>query len=271
MRWYKSHKIGSTILAVVLIVVVLTIISFATNDNFILFRGIRSITYTVLEPISKLSTGTKSAFDALFNYHDVKSENVKLAEENRQLQLENAALKANQEKTDELKTLSEGLNYKNSGQITKVVTGDIITQDGSIFGTSFTINVGKDDGISEGDSVIYGAGLVGKVDQVGKGWAKITTIVDETSKVTFAIEGRLSVMGVISTSTDGQLKGYLIDKNQSVSEGETLLTTGLGIYPAGLKIGRVTKVVNNSDASMAEIYVKPSVNFSSIKRVTVVK
>ena len=52
-------------------------------------------------------------------------------------------------------------------------------------------------------------------------------------------------------------------------EGDVLLSTGIGMYPEGIEIGRTTSVVYNSDAQLMTIQAEPSVDFQNLRKVVV--
>lgn len=78
------------------------------------------------------------------------------------------------------------------------MTADVIAVDGSNLFNIFTINVGKNDGISAGSIVVNEDGLVGKVVTVGKSWSKVLGIVDASDSVSFTLLRDPEVIGVLS-------------------------------------------------------------------------
>lgn len=62
----------------------------------------------------------------------------------------------------------------------------------------------------------------------------------------------------------------MLDDKADVSEGDKLVTSGMGVYPAGIEIGKVVKVRYDSNAQLQRVDVKPSVDFESLQKVTVV-
>ena len=66
------------------------------------------------------------------------------------------------------------------------------------------------------------------------------------------------------------MKGYLFDKEESVFTGDILVTSGLGLYPAGIQIGEVEGVVEDKSNLLQYIKIKPYVNFKTIDKVIVI-
>ena len=61
-----------------------------------------------------------------------------------------------------------------------------------------------------------------------------------------------------------------MDDKAKIREGDKLVTSGMGIYPAGIEIGRIVKVRYDSNAQLQRVDVKPSVDFKSLQKVTVI-
>ena len=80
---------------------------------------------------------------------------------------------------EQLENLSQVLNYEYTDKKFDMVTADITSLDGSNWTNVFTINRGTESGISAGDAVVNGMGLVGRVQETGKGWSKVVSLIDE--------------------------------------------------------------------------------------------
>ena len=63
----------------------------------------------------------------------------------------------------------------------------------------------------------------------------------------------------------------MMDADSTVSEGDVIVTSGLGIYSEGITIGNVKTVVYNSNTLLKEITVEPAVNFKELEKVAVIK
>ena len=63
----------------------------------------------------------------------------------------------------------------------------------------------------------------------------------------------------------------LIVGSYNVLPGDVVTTSGLGLYPEGIPIGEVDKVIDDKNKSMKFVVVKPYVNFKNIDDVTIVE
>ena len=143
-------------------------------------------------------------------------------------------------------------------------------KDGSNWTNTFTIDRGTEAGITEGKIVINGAGLVGRVEDAGEGWAKVVSIIDSGSRVSFKLARDDSQLGIVTGNSQGYISGYMLDEDSTVAEGDILLTSGMGIFPEGLEIGSVRSVTSNSNTLIKEITVEPSVDLNSLRKVSVI-
>ena len=81
----------------------------------------------------------------------------------------------------------------------------------------------------------------------------------------------MKILGIIEGSSNGTLTGYTIDSAATVAEGDTLITSGMGTYPAGITIGTITKVEYDSNEQLQKVTIKPSVDFTSLQKIAVLK
>lgn len=79
-----------------------------------------------------------------------------LEDENAELTRQLAEEKLTQQQLDELQELAALLNYDYTKQEFNIVTGDVISLDGSNWTNIFTINCGTESGIKVGDAVVNG-------------------------------------------------------------------------------------------------------------------
>ena len=86
------------------------------------------------------------------------------------------------------------------------VAANVIAMDGTNWFSTFTIDKGKKQGIAKGMNVIAGKGLVGIVTDVGPNYAKVRSIIDDSSNV--------SAM-VLTTKDNFNVSGSLMSMNQN--------------------------------------------------------
>lgn len=271
MKWIKSHKLISFLLAVILVSLVVLISSVASSgQGNPVSRALNSI-YTAIErPIAAVAGGISDNISGIFSYRELQKENEELRKQKEELEQQVTSLTLSAHELKELKRLSKVLNYKGINSADDLVSADVVSMDGTNWMNIFTINVGTDEGVEAGDVVVCGEGLVGRVSAVGGNWAKVTSIIDESSKVSFKLSGNLQIIGIVEASTDGVLSGFMLDRDAKINEGDGIITSGMGIYPAGIEIGKITKVRYDSDEQLLKVDIKPSVEFESLQKVSVI-
>jgi rod shape-determining protein MreC len=86
-----------------------------------------------------------------------------------------------------------------------------------------------------------------------------------------ALVQRTRARGVIKgESTDRCRLDYVLRKND-VRIGDTVVSSGLdGVYPKGLRIGRVSEVIEHGGDIFHEIIIAPFVDFENLEEVLVV-
>ena len=218
---------------------------------------------------TEASSGIKGFFTGIFGFRSIQRENYELRKEIQSLNEQLTEAQLDEQKLAQLRELSQSLNYASYDDGYGKVTADVIATDGSNIFNIFTINAGKDDGVSAGSVVVNEDGLVGKVVTVGSGWSKVLGIVDANDSVSFTLMRDPEVIGVLSGDGEGGLSGYLFDEEKSLNSGDILITSGMSLYPAGITIGKMESVEYDESSKEKRIYVEPQVNFKAIKMVTV--
>lgn len=135
------------------------------------------------------------------------------------------------------------------------------------------INVGSKDGIEINMPVISDQGLVGHVISVTDSTAKVQTIVDTASTTSLVITTSRDMMIARGTiSENSTLKATFIPTEATILEGDKVETSGLGgIYPKGIHIGTIKKVVNTKNITDRYAMIETAVDFSKLETVLVIK
>lgn len=271
MRWIREHKLIAGLLALLLVLVIIFVASmaFGGKNNFLTGK-INEGASGVSGFLSSLGDGVRSQVVGVFSHGEMQDRIDELEKENDELRRELAAAKLEESQLKQLQELSQLLNYDYVKQGYEVVTADVTLKDGSNWTNTFTIDRGTEAGITEGKIVIDGTGLVGKVSDAGKGWAKVVSVIDSGNKVSFKLSRDGKQLGIVTGNSQGYISGYMLDEDSTVAEGDILLTSGMGMYPEGIEIGSVRTVTSNSNTLIKEITVEPSVNLNSLRKVSVI-
>jgi rod shape-determining protein MreC len=205
-----------------------------------------------------------------------------LAQENQDLKNQVAGLEAKvqgetvaQARVDELSKL---LQLQQSLGATPTVAADVIASGVSNFEWTVRIDVGSAEGVTVNDAVVAsGNRLVGHVISVTGGYSVVQLIIDRTS----AVAGKLSIAnetGLIQGEGADDMRMSLVDPAADIAPNETVVTSGYrapdgegGLYPSGITIGQVSRVLPESNSLQKFITVRPAVDFSSLELVLVIK
>ena len=155
----------------------------------------------------------------------------------------------------------------------KTVPGYIIDKDISNYSKIIVINIGKKDGIEENMTVIADEGLVGHVVSVTDNTAKVRTIIDTSSSISCLMStNKDSIVCKGTLESDTELKAMYIPTNANLVQGDSVDTSGLGgIYPKGIHVGTVKKIISTKNITDRYAIVETAVNFSKLNTVLVIK
>ena len=229
---------------------------------------------TVIAPFQEFASYISQGIDDLQKKYnegnELLLENQKLKEENDLLRKRNA---------DYEETMRQNEFYRDYLEIKDInpdftfCDAKLISVDKDDLYRSFVINKGSTDGISAYDPVIIGNSLVGYISQVGLTTSKVTTILSPQI-VAGANDSRTGDTGVISGTADfaaeKKLKFYNLTRDCQIAVGDTVITSGEGLFPDGLLIGTVETIKSDSNTSSLYSTVIPFVDFTDIRNVMVI-
>ncbi len=204
------------------------------------------------------------------------SELEKLKEENRSLRDQLIKNTMQEEEVQELNNLKNALKFVTDKTASDFISADIVARNDGNYYNSFTISAGSDNGVKSDSIVVNGDGLIGRVYQVSQKYSKAVSIIDSRFPVSFQIIGRSSDTGMLSQDVSimqiedaSLIKGYMFDVNSPVKIDDIVTTSGLGLYPAGIPIGKVQQIIPDEQNILKYIVVQPYVNFKKLDKVMV--
>jgi rod shape-determining protein MreC len=193
-------------------------------------------------------------------------ENRRLAKELGNLRLEN---QITNELLSENERLREALGFKKLNPPSSV-TAQVIGRDSSPSSSTVTVNKGSLAGIDRDLAVITPDGVVGRVQAVLPGTARVQLLTDPGITIAVRVQ-RNREEGLLEGKLDRCALKY-VSFYVDVQEGDLLVTSGLdGIYPKGLPVARVTKVRKPESSSFQTVYADPVVRISRLEEVLVFK
>ena len=224
------------------------------------------------EGINKVGTWISDKAVNLKNLSDVMAENEDLQNQVDELTTELNTIKLEQYELDNLREL---YNLDQKYPSYEKVAANVIGKNSGNWFNTFTIDKGSNDGIEVDMNVMAGSGLVGIVTDVGPAWAKVRSIVDDSSNVSgmvLSTSDRCVVSGDLSLMSDGQIRFSQMENNDNtVSVGDQIVTSYISDkYLQGILIGYVSEVTVDSNNLTRSGYITPAVDFKNLQEVLVI-
>jgi len=135
---------------------------------------------------------------------------------------------------------------------------------------SITIDQGAADGVEPGMPVITDEGVVGVVSGTSPRFSRVLLLLDPQSQVDSYTQ-RSRARGSTRGGADGSCSLQYVLREADIDVGDYLLTSGLdGIYPKGLRIGKVSSVEKEPYGLFQRVAVEPAVDFYALEEVFVI-
>lgn len=219
--------------------------------------------------VSRILDPFKGGYEWVTGLFSARSENVRLQDELNSLRTEVVSLREASAENQRLKEMLDFLDQPSFPQDYTVVAARVIGRSGSPWNATITINRGLSDGIVMGQTVVSGQGLVGQISAVTTNSAQVLLIVDQNSHVEGRLQGS-AAQGTIVGSINGQLEMDFVEKNQSVTKKDVVVTSGTGrLFVKGVPIGVIDEVSDQEIEYFKSISVTPFVEFGTLEEVMV--
>lgn len=256
-RKFREKRRNSRILlgALLLISVTLYFITLGNDDAFRKTRdnaegfGARALTYMTL-PVR----GFENFWGEIRGRMNAHADNNSLRKEIHRL----SDIEAHANKLEiELSRLQAILNVEGSANLRdQRVAARTVSEVNGPFAKTALINVGANQGISEGDAVMTADGLYGHVIRAGNNSSRVLKLEDLNSRIAVMSKASQARAILIGDNSQYPILSYIASESDW-KEGDQILTSGDdGILPAGLPIGRLLSVANGE--RKVEIFVNNS-------------
>jgi len=234
-------------------------------------RLIRLWANAVVSPPERLFHGiwatTTYVWTNYFDLRHVNQQNKDLQQTVDRLRLEEAALLEDARQGQRLQAM---LGFQEK-YIYKTLPAQIIGTSGSDQSRLFYIDKGENAHLERDMAVITADGIVGKVREVYPRSAQILLINDQTSGAGVILETTRS-RGILRGNAEGQPQIVRLTLDSRIQPGERVLTAGGDeIFPRGLPVGTVDKVVKDPDQDgFIKVIVKPAAHLDRLDEVLVI-
>ncbi len=168
------------------------------------------------------------------------------------LREENARLRAERDKLLEWQAIARKLDADNRSlremmnfvpaREASTISARVIGDAGGAFARTMILNAGERDGVRKGLAVITGAGLVGRVQEVGQRSARLLLLADLNSRIPVVVESS-RVRAVAVGNNSDTLRLMHLPPDAVAEPGDRIVTSGHGgALPPGLPVGMVSAV-----------------------------
>lgn len=262
-RQVKTFLLFGTFLTFILILLVSTVgrQQFGSSHKLVL---------ELTGPIHRVMTGTIAYFDSLVQDYKalwrVREENKQLLEELREAKAVNNQYREAVATNVRLRKL---LQFKES-LAPPTMTARIVGHDPSLWFRTVIIDRGSSDGIQKGMPAVTIEGLVGQILDASPHYAKVLLAIDPNSAIDVLIQ-RTRVRGILKGTSSSDYHLDYVLKNSDIQEGDRVVTSELGgIFPKGLLVGTVTKVIKDRRGMFQQIEIKPSVDYTKLENLIII-
>lgn len=153
------------------------------------------------------------------------------------------------------------------------IKANIIARGSDNFSYTFTIDVGKNQGVDNNMAVVFSGALVGYTFDAKEDTAQVRGIVDGNANVPTLIEANRDqgyVKGTLAIDGTYACRMYYFDYTSLPRPGDRVVTSGVGIeFPKGIPVGYVRESTRQLDDSKQYIVLDPIVDFEHLEHVVV--
>ena len=229
-------------------------------------RAVLTVTAPPQEAFQWVRRRAVAVIDHYFYLVSVEEENRRLKEELERITFERDQLL---ERAKEAERLRKLLDFKERVKLL-MIPAQVISLSPEPHLRTLVIDKGRRDGVNKGMPVVTWEGVVGRIIAVGEGSSMVLPIVERGATVSVLLQ-QSRTRAILEGKGWGCRLVY-VPRDEEVREGERVITSGLdGIYPKGLPVGRVSRVVRTPREFFLHVEVVPSVDFSRLEEVMVLK
>lgn len=279
----NKKKVNFKVIATgVVAITLIGIVAMSIRGNSTLSSNVGMTTIsTIGSTINSGFTFIKNGFENIINFQKNAKKAESLEKENSKLQQEVIDLQNKLDDVQSLQSLKAALNFVDEKYVAKTLSAKVVSKNDGNWYSTFVVSAGSEDGVKKDSLVMNGNGLVGVVYEVSENYCKVISLLDTKSSVSFKLAKNSEFKGIITYGENideeadyrdsGLLQGYMFDSTYDVLPGDVVTTSGLGLFPEGIVIGKVEKVIEDKNNSLKYVIVKPNVDFKNIDDVVIVE
>lgn len=134
---------------------------------------------------------------------------------------------------------------------------------------TIVVDRGKKDDVLEGMIALAPGGVVGQVMHTGENYSKIL-LANAPSSAIDAMVQKNRTRGILKGAGEKGFTLQYVLKNADVEVGDHVVTAGIGgVFPAGIPVGRISKIEKKQRGMFQEIEVQPNIDFQKLEYVLI--
>ena len=237
----------------------LCIVLMVVDSQWGLLSPARRIISTALHPFQQAALWPRNWVNQVYDWSNaVELSKQQLIETERQkIELAQISVHAAQ-MASENSQLRRLLGIKNSVPINSVAV-EILYAAANPLHHTLVLTKGSNDGIKPGMPLIGEGGVVGQIQRVTPNTSEVALITDERISIpALVLRNGLRVI-VFGSGVNERVEVRYLSTGADIKVGDNLVTSGVGgVYPAGLAIGKVIEIENNSSQGFVRAFVEPA-------------
>jgi len=149
----------------------------------------------------------------------------------------------------------------------KPIAARVVGKEPAYWYQTLVVDRGKKDDILEGMIALSPGGVVGQVMHTSDNYSKIL-LANAPSSAIDAMVQKNRTRGILKGAGE---KGFVLQyvlKTADVEVGDFIVTAGIGgVFPAGIPLGKISKIEKKQRGMFQEIEVEPSIDFQKLEYV----
>jgi rod shape-determining protein MreC len=238
-------------------------------------NGVRFAITPVQDALGEGTRSVPSVVDAINEVDTLRRENEELGQEVQRLDDQLAVMESLREENRRLTKLL-GTQRSFTGDGVETLAAGVSSRQFTQFERLVTLDRGSEAGIQE-DAPVFseGGALLGRVIDVGEGWADVLLISDPNSLVAGWVR-RTKATGEVIGRLSAPLSMTDIPRTQSLRVDDRVVTYGINlgggfrsVYPQGVPIGRVVDIIDNPAQVVKTALIVPEADLQNVEYVLV--
>lgn len=151
-----------------------------------------------------------------------------------------------------------------------MIAARVVGKDPSPWSKTVIVDKGVRDGVRQGAPVVIPEGIAGVIVQASARYSKVLLLIDPNSAVDALVQ-KTRARGIVKGGGAGFCVFDYVLRKHEISVGDTVVSSGLdGVFPKGLRVGRISEIVRQNAGIFQKVSVTPYVDFEILEEVFII-